>query len=428
MLSGGLAHILADLGPRFPGAAWCRVLTLTLNALLFSAVLWAGYVLQAMVEAGGWAIGRIALMDMLTTGPVLAIEVLLALAAGTALALRPPASTRPWQLEDVAPQPWTTVRRPGLVATLGTGVLGGLAATAVVVTYRLARGPAPSDAATWDRFEGFQWAIAVAAAVVGVVLVVRDPHRGPGAAMLAVPVAAMTGVVGYLTLNTALGGDLPPSFVWLVARPTLVLACYMLWAVATPAYAVGRAVSVPTRSGRAGTAVVVATTVLLTTGAAVAAVAGRAHLVGYNPFTSPDLVTRTSTDPVAAYRAEVMLPLSRSYQALSDHGAEIDGLAVDAATRAARMESEVVGPVRALRQQWADPHTDAPALVEAHRAALEALDAAAEKYRTAALGYLATDPTSADAARAEVARLAAVEQAAWDRWIAEVSAASGAGS
>ena len=44
-----------------------------------------------------------------------------------------------------------------------------------------------------------------------------------------------------------------------------------------------------------------------------------------------------------------------------------------------------------------------------------------------AIGYLATDQASADGARAEVARLATVENAAWDRWIRAVTAASGAG-
>jgi hypothetical protein len=289
-------------------------------------------------------------------------------------------------------------------------------------------GPSPTDAATWDRFEGFQWAIAVSASVVGAVLLVRDPHRGGGSAMLAVPVAAATGVIGYLGLNTALGGDLAPSFVWLVLRPSLVLACYVTWAVAPVAYALGRLLDVP-QVGRRGVAVTATATLVLGAAGAVAAVAGRSYLVGYNPFASPDVVAvdlaGEGGDAVAAYRTEVMLPLSQAYQALSDRAVAIDqDASLDAATRSARMEDEVVGPVRGLREQWGDPGTDDTALVAAHAVALQALDTAARKYHAAAIGYLAQDEATADAARAEVVRLGGEENAAWEQWVGAVTGAA----
>ncbi len=423
VLSAGLAHVCADLAPRFRSAGVCRLLTLVVNAALFSSVFWAGYVLQAMIEVGGWTTGRIVLMDLLTTWQVLVVEVALAVVAGVALALRTPTATSDWQLEEADPEPWPTASRPGVVGTLGLAVAGGLAAVAVIVTVRLVSGPSGTDAATWDRFEGFQWAIAVAGATVGAVLLVRDPHRGGGAALLAVPVAALTGVVGYLVFNTVLGGDLAISFVWLVARPTLVLACYVSWAVAPAAYLVGRLVTLPASVGRAGATVLVAATLVLGGGAAATAVAARSYLVGYNPFASVDLVS--SEDPTAAYRVAVMLPLSSAYQALSDRAVAIDAdTSLDPTSRAARMESEVVTGVQALREQWTDPRTDDARLVAAHEVALSALDAAAGKYHAAALGYLATDQAGADAARAEVTRLNEVENAAWDRWITEVTGAT----
>ena len=428
VLSSGLAHLLADLAPRFGGAGSARVVTLAVNSLLFSAVFWAGYVLQAMVEIGGWATGRIVLMDLLTTWQVLAVELGLAAVAATALALRSPARTRAWQLEGADAEPWVAVPRPGLAATVGLGVAGGVAATLVIVTWRLVTGPSPTDAATWDRFEGFQWAIAVSAAVVGAVLMVRDPHRGGGSAMLAVPVAAVTGVVGYLALNTALGGDLATSFVWLVLRPSLVLACYVMWAFAPVAYAIGRWLDVP-QAGRRGAAVAVTATLVLGAAGAVAAVAGRSYLVGYNPFASPDVVAGDladeSGDALATYRTAVMLPLSQAYQALSERAVAIDqDASLDAATRSARMEDEVVGPVQGLREQWGDAGTDDTAVVAAHAVALQALDAAARKYHAAAIGYLADDEATADAARAEVVRLGGEENAAWERWVAAVAGAT----
>ena len=433
VLSGGLAHLYADLAPRFRRAAWCRLLTLVVNAALFAAVFWAGYVLQAMVEAGGWALGRIVLMDLLTSWQVLVIELALAVAAGVALALHSPEETRPWQLEGETPASWERVRRPGLVSTTGLGVAGGLAATAVIVVYRLVTGPSSTDAETWDRFEGFQWAVAVSAAVVGAVLVVRDPHRGGGAALLAVPVAATTGAVGYLAFNTVLGGDLALSFVWLVFRPILVLACYVMWALATPAYALGRlrragagVRHIPAGVGRTGTVVVLVTTLVLGAMAAASAIAARSYLVGYNPFAGDDVAATDGT--VAAYRVEVMLPLSQEYDALGARALEIDADAtLDGAGRAELMQAEVVQPVLDLRERWSDPRTDEAELVSAHQAALAALDTAAQKYQAAAVGYVATDQATADTAWAEVTRLETEETRWWDQWVAAVTALSGAG-
>ena len=117
---------------------------------------------------------------------------------------------------------------------------------------------APGDGSVRDRrgdlgpLRGLPVGDRGSAAVVGCVLLVRDPHRGGGAALLAVPVAATTGVVGYLALNTALGGDLALSFVWLVFRPAFVLACYVMWACAPVAYAVGRWAKVPAPSAGPG--------------------------------------------------------------------------------------------------------------------------------------------------------------------------------
>ena len=105
---------------------------------------------------------------------------------------------------------------------------------------------------------------------------------------------------------------------------------------------------------------------------------------------------------------------------------EIDAdTGLTAEVRSSRMESEVAQAVVALAEEYAAPGTDDAAVVEAHAAALAALDAAAQKYHWAAVGYTATDEASADAARAQVVRFDTEENAQWDRWITGITALLG---
>ena len=205
LVSGGLAHLWADAAPRIPRARPAWLVALVVNSLLFSTVLWACSVFQSAVDLGGWALGREALMSTLSPWWAVAVVGVLAVAAAAAMGLRPGGRPAPGWLVEGEAAAWPEA--PSLAArTLLVGALAGSAAATTVVAYRMAAGPAASDQATLQRFLAYQWSAALAAAAVLVALVLAARARGAGAALLGAPVAVLCALLGFMTLNTALGG------------------------------------------------------------------------------------------------------------------------------------------------------------------------------------------------------------------------------
>ncbi len=412
VLSAGLAQLWADAAPRLSGQRACWTVALVVNALLFSVLLWSTSLFQLAADGGGWALGRSELTLGLTSWPMFWTVVGLGAAAVVPTVLRRRAQAVPaWLVEGTGGAPWPGSGVGDLRVAVGTGLVSGLVATAVIVSYRTAAGPAPNGELSFERFLAYQWVIAVAATVAAGVLVVRDPVRGPGFGWVVVPVAAVVGSAGWFGLNVSLGGAFDLSIAMQVLRPATVLAWYATLVVTPVAYALARlprlSLTVP---------------VTWTAAAAVSVVAGslaldhREHLVAPEHLDSSAVgqpLVPAGSDEAATYLADVVPILTQGYAGVDRAAlAVLSDPTLSPTDQADALEQQVEPAVSALIAQWQGYAPQTQAVAQAHAVALTALRTAALKYRTVVSALRTSDQSG----MAQAVQLASSESQLWAEW------------
>ena len=426
VISAGLAQLWADVAPRLPGPRLAWVVALVVNTLLFATLLWACTLFQSSVDLGGWSLARLALLSTLSPWWAVLVVLLLGISAAAGLAMRDPGGRAPAWLVEEGTAVWPTARSLA-PRTLLVGLASGACAASVIVAYRMAAGPAADDAATLQRFQAYQWVAVLAAAAVLVSLVLADLVRGAGAALLGAELAVLAVVVGFLALNTGLGGPLDPQLAGELVRPATVLGFYACLLVAPVAALLATALRRPARvAPYVPTAAAVATGLVLALAGAAAALTGRDVLVGpvsdgtvavEDPLES-ELPVALWTE-VAAYESEVVTEIGTVYENAARRAEQLlVDPTLDDASRSTEFDGEVVAPLRDLLTRMEQLPVGDPDLAAAHDEALHGLELALERYQLVGESGPVLDQESQD----RIAEMQEQEARHWQAWSDQRSA------
>lgn len=237
VLSASIGELWADVAPGFRDSRTAWMSGLAVNAVLFSAVLWAGYQFAQAIGLGGWALARWVLVVQMSSPQMAIVVGLLALAVLVPLVWRPGRETAPeWVIERGRAPVWVRADRWALwLPVVGSGLGSGLVATASIIVYRVSAGAADGLGDQWDRYWGYAWVSASAAVAAAIAAQVFLGRRGAAAGLVSGVIASMTSSLGYLVFNSTLGGGWDPSFVSGFVRTSVVLGFYgtLLVSVAT---------------------------------------------------------------------------------------------------------------------------------------------------------------------------------------------------
>ncbi len=393
VVTSGLAHVWADLSPRLGSARGAWVPALVLSSVVFTSMLWSSTLFQSTVDLGGWPLARAALPGLLSPWAMVAVVAVLAVSVGFAL-LRRPRGAPPmpgWLVESQPPDAWPPPAEPvpPLASVALAAVVAGLGGAAVVVGYRVVAGASTSDTVTYERYLAYQWVAGVAAAAALVVAVAAWPRRGPGAALVAGPVAGLLTMAGFLGLNVAVGGTVDRLLVTQFARPALVLGFYATLLTALPAVLVSEGVR--RANGRAALPVWVAlgTAVPVVVAAGAGVLAFRSEMVSLEVPDSAfgDLVS-PGDDTAEALQVEfgeyLRTVVPRISGGVRSAAAEAQRILADPTAddrvRADAMAERVVEPLERLTEEMAGYRTGAPELTALHREAVEALRLESSRY------------------------------------------------
>lgn len=122
----GAGELWADAAAAVVRPGAYHLLALGVSITVFVTAVWAGDVVQGLLDAYGWAAAFLSVFAILATGPVTAAALVLALSAATAQALSGHGPAEPaWLSASDLGRP---VGPPRLVQTLATGVAAGATA------------------------------------------------------------------------------------------------------------------------------------------------------------------------------------------------------------------------------------------------------------------------------------------------------------
>jgi hypothetical protein len=131
-----------------------------------------------------------------------------------------------WAVVGESRPSWPASTNPRILANVMVGVAAGAIGAVVLIVHRLVAGPAGNDADQLARADMYIWLMAVVGVAAALVVVLQEPSRGSGTALLASPVASVTTAIGFFAMNTALGGHLNANFVEAFIRPMLALGLF----------------------------------------------------------------------------------------------------------------------------------------------------------------------------------------------------------
>jgi hypothetical protein len=416
IMSAGLAQLWTDAAPRLASQRACWVAALVVNAVLFTVLLWSTSLFQVAADGGGWALGRSELTLHLASWPMFWTVLGLALLGALPVALGRSARSMPdWLVEVPEARGWRrVVATRQWVTAVGMSLATGLLAVAVIVAYRVGAGRAPSGALAFERFQAYQWVVALAAAVAVAAIVLLGDLAGPGLVATVLPLTAALGSAGWLVLNLSLGAPFDFTVLMLMLRPATVLGWYVALVVLPIVYAPTRLPRLPRKSVRLPMAVATASVATVVIGSI--ALDQREHLVppaevGASVLTQP--LGSGSGDAGASYLAEVAPLLTRQYAAVEQF---TQGVLTDPSTtpaeKADAIEQQVEPTVSALVVRWAAYRPGSAEVARVHAIALSALRTAALKYQAAVQALRTQDQASV----AEVSRLDATEKQLWAQW------------
>jgi Zn-dependent protease with chaperone function len=427
VLAAGLGELWADAAPAMRRARTSWVVALAVNSVLYATVLWMARWLELALDNGGWVLARAWLVTVVASWPVLAAVAVLAGAAAWALsATRPGAGTPGWLLERGDPQPWPVTGHADLARTTTTALAAGLTGAGAIVAFRILAGPA-AEAALEQRFYTYVWMGAAAGTSAAITLTLSLPRRGVGAGALAGPLACLTAMTGFVAMNTVLGGRLYAGFITGVTRPPVALGL-VLGVLVAPA-------ALLTWERNARVQRIWLTAAALGLACASAVVAGRATLTGFPSSVAAVLppgpvvpATPDFTVAEAQYYLTVTAPdVARRYTNLQRAVAAIAAdPTIDGATRAVRVRTEILGPLRVLLAD-AEAYQPTTAKTRAvHLACVTALRTATEEFETFAAAFDANDAQTLADAQIKQQQ----EQRHWQAWqtgLAELEATVASG-
>jgi hypothetical protein len=425
LLSASMGQLWADVAPSLRQRRVAWGLGFIVNALIFSSVLWAITQFQFIVDSLGWTIARESLLTALATWPMFVVVVALAVAAAiplltTARPVPPPS----WLIESGERRPWIRGGFPQFLATVLVAAITGLVGAACIVAYRAMHGPASELPDQILRFFSYVWVAGLSGAAAAMAISVIANRRGPGAALLATPIAALVTTAGYLVMNETTGGSTTWNFVGLFARPAVVAGFY-LTLVVVPAAAIVR-LALSRVVGAAGTAttaraVLVASSVVLASVLAVVfgtlALAGREDLVSVDPLAGVDVtpVGPSAHDVVKAdfvtYEQTIVPDVMSRYQPIASNlGAIANGGAPGQEVTA--LDSVVISPLQGLIDDVSAYQPTTREVSDVHAHIIESLNLtmqSAQQWRTA---FQTSDPVEAQNADAS----AGEAKAAFEAW------------
>jgi Zn-dependent protease with chaperone function len=427
VVTAGLGELWADAAPRLPRAWMSWVAAVLVPGVLFTVVLWAAAVVQKIWGGLGWAWASTTLQSFLDRGPVVAAVSVLAAAAVVPVVLARPGAPAPAWLVDSGPRPyWPEPARGTGALALVASAAAGLAGVVVLIGYRLVAGPPADRIEAAQRYYTVVLLAAAVAAVAAVGLMAAVPGRGAATVLLAVPVATVVTMAGFIALNTALGGDLRFSFVVGVLQapiaPALLAAVLVLSAGAvSPAARLA-----PAHRGKPALILPVVTITLAAGVAAGTVVATRDVLVPVEPIRileqGPAGAPTTAPDQaqqVAEYRDVIAPTIASAHATIAADVRRIDADPVlDGPGRADAVRTTVLPRLRDLRDYTQVVRAEAPAVRAAHAQCVDALDHAVTAFEDFATAY---DNGDAQAfARAQ--QVLVLHAGEWQAWQAAVEA------
>ncbi len=413
LVAAGLGHLWADTAPRLPGVRVAWVSAVLLGSMVFSSLLWATTLFQTVTDLGGWTLARAAMVQP-ALSPWWMFWLVLGLAAAAILPMavssRNGTAAPDWLVEGRSRHRWPSAPSTTLAQTLALGAVSGLVGSVALAVFRALDGAAVGPAETYARVLAYDWVVAVVAGSSVAAAAVLHRDQGPGTALLAAPVAAVVGTLGFLTLNTALGGSLDWLLVTTFLRPAVVLGFYATLLLAPLVGLLAYAARRPGRPSAAPTGLPAAlvTAALLAGLVSTGTLAARSVLV-------PDAASAVGSraGEAAAYESEVVPRITATYTEVATLGQRIwEDPTEDGPSRAAAIDSQVVPPLEALVEEMAQRPVGDQQVARAHEEAVAALQAALGRYRVLA----ASGGTLDDDDVTDLQRLQEEEARRWQEW------------
>jgi hypothetical protein len=408
----GLSELWADAVPGFRHARSGWIPAVLLSSLVFGLVLWIAETLHQAFE-GGWLLASAVLLTVVPSPVRAAIALVLAAAVlWVTLRGRRPGRTPPWLVEGDEELPWPPRPTRLLGTTLLTGVAGGVAAAALVLTYRALEGSVQTG-------QGMYALLALAVVGAGgaaLALSALVPRRGPGLALLAGPLAVLITAPAQLLARG--GGDLSADLFDIVVWSPLGLGVVTMM-VAGGAAAVGArvfrgasAVAVPVAaallSGLLGTWVIVAAPTLTPFLEQPDGPAPRPH-------PAEELAAEVA---IRSYLNEVVATVDARFLTALREAERLDASGADPATVAAQIDNGPTADLRKLEEEMQDLDLPDAQLAAAHDDLLATLDLEQQALRH----YTHLLRTSDPAAEAEWKRLRGRADEHFTAWVTELEA------
>jgi hypothetical protein len=271
---------------------------------------------------------------------------------------------------------------------VGVGVVVGLTGVIVLAAFRALT---PSGDAV-GQLTAYLWLAGALAAAAGLLTGVLFGGRGHGAALLAGPVAAAVLGIGVLVINTARGGTLTPGFATQVLW--YVLASGLLVSTATASLG---ALTPPGRRGPPPWIVLVAVSMLLSTGTAAGVLAGLHVQPAADTGAVPDDQARVETEAVRDYKTRRAPELLQRRHAIDTEVLKIEK-EPDRRVRAQRMRAEIIEPVRQVLSEAESYRPPNDAVREVHGHCVTGLRLRLESYEAYALAWETRDDSRTKAA------------------------------
>ena len=415
VLAAGLGELFADVAPRFrsPRASW--IVCIVLVGTLFAITLWAATTLSLAVDEGSWPLSSLALLTVLS-GRGLAI-VALGFAAVTAWALvtvRNDAVAPSWAVLGDSPPPWPAPAKPRLLGTVLIGAAAGTVGALMIVGFRLLVGPAQDQTEQLVRSGTYILLAAAVGAAAAIAMVVAQPDRGLGAALLASPIASVTTVIGFLALNTVLGGQLTAVFVEEFVRRSVALSLLSLLGVAVASLVL----QIRRTSAMNATFATVVAAAVLAGAASLGVLAARQTLTGaYATGGIPSTKSGPTVDPVVPrelYADVVARPLLEGRVATASAFSAMQAERLPDDLIAARIRAEILPLLRQMLDLAESVRLDDPEVKTVHEHAIAGARLHVMAFEKVATALEQSDPRLLSEGDA----LIADGNAEWEQWAA----------
>jgi Zn-dependent protease with chaperone function len=205
----GLGMVWSDFSPRVRSPRTHRSVALLCGTAIFALAVWAAATITTIVSTLGWVLPLDLLLGVQPA--VVVVVLLLGLVISVAVPLtlqRASETTPPWATADGSVTALRTATPSSLGLAAAVGLACGLGGCLVLLIFRIAAGPAPSDAANVARVFNYMLLGAAAGVVSTFTLAATRGARGAALAFVSIPIAVATTMTGFAVLNAALGGTL----------------------------------------------------------------------------------------------------------------------------------------------------------------------------------------------------------------------------